>query len=230
MKRWLRRPGVQRALARLFAAYLRFALSTIRWRQEGLERAEGVWDAGGGVIVCFQHGRIGLSPACWPLGRAQEPRALISLSADGGFVATAMERLGFPAIRGSAAKKSDPAKAKGGAAAFRDVLRWIRGGGGVAITPDGPRGPAGSMTDGPPLLARMSGAPVLLVGLAARPCLRLSSWDRAVLPPPFVRGAVAWDGPFTAPADADAATLDALRLDWAARLEAATARAEAMLG
>ena len=230
MKRWLRRPEVQRALARLFAAYLRFALSTIRWRQEGLERAEGVWDAGGGVIVCFQHGRIGLSPACWPLGRAQEPRALISLSADGGFVATAMERLGFPAIRGSAAKKSDPAKAKGGAAAFRDVLRWIRGGGGVAITPDGPRGPAGSMTDGPPLLARMSGAPVLLVGLAARPCLRLSSWDRAVLPPPFVRGAVAWDGPFTAPADADAATLDALRLDWAARLEAATARAEAMLG
>lgn len=232
MKRWLRRPGAQAALAYGLAAYLRFALATTRWRHEGRARAEAVWDAGGGVIVCFHHGRIALSPACWPLERAQEPRALISLSADGGFVAAAMARLGFPAIRGSAAKAGATktgAAAKGGAAAFRDVLRWIRGGGGVAITPDGPRGPAGSMTEGPPLLARLSGAPVLLVGLAVRPCLRLSSWDRAVLPPLFARGAVAWDGPFTAPADADAAQLDALRLDWAARLEAVTARAEAML-
>ena len=38
---------------------------------------------GGPVIVCFWHSRIALSPACWPLGRAQTPRALISLSADG---------------------------------------------------------------------------------------------------------------------------------------------------
>lgn len=229
MKALLRRPGVQRALAALLAGYLRLALSTMRWRREGLERAEGVWDAGGGVIVCFHHGRIGLSPACWPLGRAQEPRALISLSADGGFVALAMARLGFPAIRGSTAKPGDPAKAKGGAAAFRDVLRWIRGGGGIAVTPDGPRGPAGSMTEGPPLLARLSGAPVLLAGLAARPCLRLGSWDRAVLPLPFARGAVVWDGPLRAEAGADAQALERLRGDWAAALSRATERAEALL-
>ncbi len=215
---------VQAVLSRLLAGYLRFALGTIRWRWEGRERAEGVWDAGGGVIVCFQHGRIALSPACWPLARAQEPRALISLSADGGFVAAAVERLGFPAIRGSAAKTSDPAKSKGGAAAFRETLRWIRGGGGVAITPDGPRGPPGVMTDGPPLLARASGAPVLLVGLACRPCLRLKSWDRHVVPLPFARGLIAWDGPFTIGRDADP---EPLREDWRARLQAVTARAEA---
>ena len=223
----LRHPAVQRLLSRILAAYLRLALATTRWTWEGRERAERVWDGGGGVIVCFWHARIGLSPACWPLHRAQSPRALISLSADGGFVAQAMARLGFPAIRGSAAKPSDPAKAKGGAAAFREVLRWIRAGNGIAVTPDGPRGPAERMTDGPPLLARLSGAPVLLVGLAARPCLRLKSWDRAVLPLPFARGAIAWDGPLAPPRSGD--DLAATGADWAARLTAATARAEALL-
>ena len=223
---------MQAVLARGLAAYLRFALGTIRWRWEGREAAEAVWDAGGGVIVCFQHGRIALSPACWPLDRAQEPRAMISLSADGGFIAAAVARLGFPAIRGSAAKPSDPApgrakeggRSKGGSAAFRETLRWIRGGGGIAITPDGPRGPPGAMTEGPPLLARASGAPVLLVGLACRPCLRLSSWDRHVAPLPFGRGLIVWDGPFEAGRDDDP---DALRDSWRARLQAVTDRAEA---
>ncbi len=225
MSRWLRRPAVQRALGRALAGYLRFALATTRWRSEGSERAEAVWDGGGGVVVCFWHARIGLSPACWPLDRAQAPRALISLSGDGGFVAEAMARLGFPAIRGSAAKPSDPAKSKGGAQAFREVLRWLRGGNGIAVTPDGPRGPAERMGEGPPLLSRLSGAPVLLVGLAARPCVRLRSWDRAVLPLPFARGVIAWDGPIAPPAAEDdlQATADA----WSARLTAATARAEA---
>ena len=80
------------------------------------------------------------------------------------------------------------------------------------------------MTDGPPLLARASGAPVLLVGLAARPCLRLRSWDRHVVPLPFGRGLIVWDGPFAAGRDADP---EPLREDWRTRLQAVTDRAEA---
>jgi lysophospholipid acyltransferase (LPLAT)-like uncharacterized protein len=109
------------------------------------------------------------------------------------------------------------------------VLRWLAGGGGVAITPDGPRGPAEQMAEGAVLLARRSGAPVLLLGLACRPALRLRSWDRTVLPLPFGRAAMVWDGPFVAPADADRAALQSLRRTLEQRLSAATARAEAML-
>jgi hypothetical protein len=230
MKHWFRRPGVQAALAWLMAAYLRFALSTIRWRQEGRDCAEAIWDAPpdsrGGVLVCFWHSRITLSPACWPLGRAQEPRALISLSPDGQFIAGAVQRLGFPAIRGSSRKDSDPTNDKGGGAAFRDVLKWIKGGGGVAITPDGPRGPVEVMKDGVPLLAKVSGAPVLFVGLAARPCIRLNSWDQAMIPLPFGRGAMVWAGGAPVARDADSAQLAAA---WAEILSAATRRAEALV-
>lgn len=230
LARPLRNPRVQGALARLTAAYLGWALSTIRWRSVGREAAEAIWDSGDGVIVCFWHSRILISPACWPLDRAQEPRALISLSADGEFIARAMERLGFPAIRGSSAKASDRAKAKGGEVAFRHTLNWLRAGGGIAITPDGPRGPAESMTEGPPMLAGVSGVPVLLVGLACAPCLRLRTWDRAVVPLPFARGAIVWDQPSPVAPRTPAAEIERLSRRWAERLTTATARAEAALG
>jgi hypothetical protein len=65
-----------------------------------------------------------------------------------------------------------------------------------------------------------------MVGIAARPCLRLNSWDRTVIPLPFSRGAMVWDGPLHAlGADAPAA----LAPDWEARLSAVTDRAEALL-
>ncbi len=229
MSRWTRRPGVQRALARVLSGYVRFCVSTTRWRWEGREQAELVWASGEGVVVCFWHGRLLLCPAMWPLDKAQEARSLVSLSADGEFIAQALDQLGFPAIRGSAAKKSDPAKAKGGAAAFRDALKWIRSGGAMGITPDGPRGPAQVMTEGPPMLTGMSGAPALLMGLACRPCIRLNSWDRSVVPLPFGRGAVVVEGPIRVERDTPAAAMEPLARVWSERLTAATERAEALL-
>jgi lysophospholipid acyltransferase (LPLAT)-like uncharacterized protein len=226
MKHLFRAAWVQSTLAFILAAYLRATLRTIRWRHEGREVAEAIWNAGGPVLVCFWHSRIPLSPACWPLGWAQEPRAVISLSPDGEFIAKAMERIGFPAIRGSSRKETDPTNNKRGAGATRDILRWLKDGNGVAITPDGPRGPMEDMKEGPPMLARLSKAPVLLVGLASKPCLRLGSWDQAMIPLPFTRGVIVWDGPLGATARDD---LEALRVDWTARLSAVTRRAEAGL-
>ena len=229
MKRLLRSPGVQWALALLLTGYLKLTLATMRWRREGEPAAEAARRSGGGLIVCFWHGRIALSPACWPLRErvGPEPRALISLSSDGAFIARAMAWMGVPAIRGSSTKASDRAKPKGGAAAFREALGWLKGGGGLAITPDGPRGPAEQMAPGAVQLARLSGAQVLLAGFACSPALRLSSWDRTVIPLPFARGAVVWSGPHAAPAGSaeDAAELQRA---WTLALCEATARAEAL--
>jgi len=225
MKGLFRSPAVQTALALVLAGWLRLCLLTMRWRRENLEAAEAVWAEGGGVIVCFWHSRISISPACWDLKRAQTPRALISLSADGEFIARAVGRLGFPAIRGSSTKatrKGD--KLKGGASAFRDGLRWIRGGGGLALTPDGPRGPAETMAEGAVLLALMSNAPVLLVGLACSPAIQLNSWDRAIAPLPFSRGAIVYGRMLYDPK----APPETLRDAWAAELSALTRRAEAL--
>jgi lysophospholipid acyltransferase (LPLAT)-like uncharacterized protein len=229
VKRWFRHPRVQAALGALLAAYLRFALGTIRWRRVGEEPVLALWAAPRGALLLFWHARLFLSPASWPLDRAPPARGVISLSPDGEFLVKAVARLGIPAIRGSSGKKSDPAKAKGGAAAFREVLRWLNSGGATALTPDGPRGPREQMAEGAPMLAAMSGAPVLLLGIACRPCLRLKTWDRMVIPLPFGRGAIVWEGPYTVERAQAAAGVEPLRRAWAERLTNVTQRAEAMV-
>ena len=80
-------------------------------------------------------------------------------------------------------------------------------------------------------IARRTGAPVLLMGIAARPALRLErTWDRVMFGLPFGRGAVVWDGPVFVPTDADEAAISALITDWSARLSTATRRAETLVG
>jgi len=221
----LRNPVIQAMLAWILAAWMRFCFATIRWTHVNEAVAEAVWARGGGVLCAFWHSRIGLSPACWPLDRAQPAKALISLSPDGQFIARAVARQGIPAIRGSSANKDKADRAKGGSQALRDGLRQLKVGA-LAITPDGPRGPAREMAEGLPLLAKLSGAPTLFIGLSCNPAIRLGSWDRAVLPLPFSKGAIVWDVA-DYPAGAELADVVA---DWTARLDAVEVEADRITG
>ena len=221
----LRNPLVQTVLSHVLAAWMQFCVATSRWTYEGREHAEHIWDDGGGVICTFWHSRIALCPACWDLERAQPTKALVSLSTDGQFIAHALALIGFPAVRGSSANKDKADAAKGGSRALRDGLKQLKIGG-LAITPDGPRGPARVMGEGLPLMARMSGAPVLIIGMSCKPAIRLNSWDRAVLPLPFGRGAVVYDL-VRYPEGADLADVADL---WADKLTAVEARADAITG
>lgn len=221
----LRNPVIQATLAHTLAGWMWFCAGTTRWTYEGREQVEQVWDDGGAVICAFWHSRIALCPSAWDLTRGQPLKALISLSTDGQFIARAVGLLGFPAIRGSSANKDKADAAKGGSRALRDGLKQLKVGA-VALTPDGPRGPARVMAEGLPLMARMSGAPVLLIGMSCKPAIRLNSWDRAVLPLPFGRGAVVYDR-VKYPEGADLADVAAL---WSERLTAVEARADAITG
>ncbi|PVM91602.1 hypothetical protein DDF62_06120 [Caulobacter radicis] len=228
----LRSPLVIKILSSIFAGYSKLVFMTLRMTVEGQDKAEAVWaqgrTKGAGAILCFWHSRIPMSPLSWPQSPArQDMRALISLSNDGEFIARTVEKLGFPSIRGSSAKKTDLAKNKHGEQAFRDMVKWVKDGGGIAITPDGPRGPAEHMEKGTPSLARVTGAPVIFVGLAAKPCIRLGSWDRTLIPLPFAKAAMVWDGPTGAGRGDDP---DTLAEDWADRLSAVTRRAEEIVG
>ncbi len=224
----LKSSRVLRAGAALFAGYVRLSLSTLRWTREGEAVAREHWRKGGGVILCLWHHAIPLSPATWPAREQPQPmRALISRSKDGEFIAQVMERLGFGAIRGSSKKQTDTAKNKNGEQAFREMVRWVREGNAVAVTPDGPRGPAMAMQKGVAALARATGAPVLMVGLAANPAWRLKSWDRTVTPKPFGRAAMVWGEPVFASRDDDA---DALLERWTQAMRALDARANALVG
>jgi lysophospholipid acyltransferase (LPLAT)-like uncharacterized protein len=83
---------------------------------------------------------------------------------------------------------------RGGAEALRALARAVRAGGDVAVIPDGPRGPARRLQAGIVSLAATTGAPIVPVGVGARPARRLGSWDRFMVPAPFARCALVFGG------------------------------------
>ena len=224
MKRLLRSNAVIGAAAAMVGGYLRFAYATSRWTHVDREKEAPIF-AGEPVILCFWHCLVPMAPVVWPEEHKRKLRVLISQSADGELITRSVARLNLHAIRGSSQKRTDPAKTKGGMAAFREMARWVRAGGSIAITPDGPRGPAQVMADGAPVLARFTKAPVVLVGVASRPCFRLKTWDRTVFPIPFSKGVIVWDGPFLAAEEEDNTKLAQA---WGERLSAVLERAESL--
>ena len=232
MKKLLRSDGVQAFLGWVLGTYLRIVLRTVRWRHENVACVEPVLsDQETGAIALFWHGRIPLCLATAPQWWRKRTRCLVSPSADGEFIAQALSMSGFPAIRVSSAKKGDSAKARQAVAAIREATTWVAGGGALVVTPDGPRGPNEVVQAGALQIARRSGQPVFLMGIAANPAWQLEdTWDRVMFAAPFGRGAVVWEGPLHVPAGAGEAEIAALIEDWSARLSAATRRAEALVG
>lgn len=221
----LRNPIIQTSMAWLLSEWMRFCYATIRWEYENVQVAEEVWAQGGGVLCAFWHARLALAPASWPMKRAQPIKGLVSLSPDGEFFTKAVARLGIPAVRGSSSNKDKAKQSKGGTQALRDGLKQLKVGG-LAVTPDGPRGPARQMAEGLPLMAKLSGAPVLFIGVSCKPAIRLNSWDKAVLPLPFGKGAVVWNKAWYP----EGAEMSEVVADWTERLTAVEARADAIVG
>jgi lysophospholipid acyltransferase (LPLAT)-like uncharacterized protein len=231
LKGLLRNDGVQAFLGWVLGTYFRVILRTVRWRHENVACVEPALAGESGAIGLFWHGRVPLCLATAPQWWRKRTRAFVSPSADGEFIAQALAMSGFPSIRISSAKKGDAAKARQAVAAIREAVTWVADGGALIVTPDGPRGPNEVIAPGALQIAKRSGQPVFLMGIAAHPATQLAkTWDKVMFAAPFGRGAVVWEGPLHVPADADEAEIGRLIADWSARLSAATRRAEVLVG
>ena len=203
-------PLLHRMLGHIVGAWMNFCGLTTRWTRVDRQIAETLWAEGGPVIVCFWHGRLMQAHVGWkPKYGAPPTHMLISKSKDGAVIATACEMVGIKVVRGSTDRAG---KSKGGAEALRFMLRALKEGRSVAVTPDGPRGPRMRVQEGVVQLAKLSGAPVVCMGWASAHRAVLNSWDRFLLPLPFGRGVFVWGGPIRVPRDADAAATEAARL------------------
>jgi len=72
-------------------------------------------------------------------------------------------------------------------AALKTMVRGLSKNVDVTIAVDGPHGPAGWVRPGTIWLGRMTGRPLIAVGLAARPAFRFPRWDHHLIPFPGAR-------------------------------------------
>jgi lysophospholipid acyltransferase (LPLAT)-like uncharacterized protein len=91
------------------------------------------------------------------------------------------------------------------------LCRLVEAGRSAGVAVDGPKGPFGLVRDGVIHLARRTGAPIVPLRADARSALTLGTWDRTLVPLPFLRVRMTAGGPLRVARDADEAAVAAVR-------------------
>jgi hypothetical protein len=222
----LRSSWVQRAVGFLAAEYLRLVWLTNRFSFDPANVYDIV-EPQMPAIFAFWHGQHFLTPFI-KTKESHRAKVLISRHRDGEFNAIAAERLGIGTIRGSG-DHGGAFHRKGGVGAFREMVQALEQGYNVASTADVPkRARVAGM--GIIMLARESGRPIMPFAMATSRFVRLRNWDSTTINLPFGRGALVGIAPVHVPPDADAETMERLRLQLEAYLNEATRLAYEKLG
>jgi len=166
----------------------------------------------GPVIFSFWHNRLIVALAAnrnlvrpkWP---SAGMCAMISASRDGAFLSSLVAPLGVVPIRGSTSRR--------GPQALLEATTWMEKNYHMAITPDGPRGPAYQVQEGILQLAQVTGRPIIPFSSYVHPKIRLRSWDRFQIPLPFSLCEMRYGSPVWVPRDADEAERERLRVELA---------------
>jgi lysophospholipid acyltransferase (LPLAT)-like uncharacterized protein len=212
------------------ASYIRLVHATSRWTFVNEASPRAYWDNGKPILGAFWHGRLAMMPYGW---RTEIPlNMLISHHRDGSIIADMITHFGVKSVRGSGGDKSKGGgkMAKGGVQAMLAMARLAASGEGLAITPDGPRGPRMRANNGVVMLARLTGLPVFPIAVAVSNRRVLSSWDRFIVPLPFSRGAFVIADPIFVPRDADADAIESARKTIEDEINRVTFEADRLVG
>lgn len=134
------------------------------------------------VIWAFWHSKVFLMPVVFhKYFSERQGTVLTSSSRDGQIIVEVMKRFGLNAIRGSTNKS--PVKA------LRESMHYLRSerGGDLAVTPDGPRGPAKVIQPGIIKLAQLANVPIMPISITYDKFIKLKTWDNFQIPLPFCK-------------------------------------------
>jgi lysophospholipid acyltransferase (LPLAT)-like uncharacterized protein len=135
-------------------------------------------------VLAFWHGTM-LLP--WFLHRNDGFAALTSKSKDGDLLAKQLKHWKYKVVRGSSSK--------GGDIALAIMVDYAKNGFSIAITPDGPRGPAHKFKAGAVITAKKSSIPVVLMGIGIKSKKELNNWDKFQIPNPLSNVNVIYSDP-----------------------------------
>lgn len=144
----------------------------VRWHNKAqldeLTKSDQAW------VLSMWHNCSTFAP--WAM-RNRGLTCMVSASRDGEYVARLGALFGNKTVRGSSSK--------GSSSATRAVLKLLRSGAAVALTPDGPRGPKYQVQHGVLWLAAAGQAPIVPFHIEASRQWVLNSWDNHRFPKPF---------------------------------------------
>ncbi len=165
--------GVIRALAR-----------TWRYKAVGQESVMRLRADRKPILFTLWHGQM--LPLLW-FHRNEGVAALVSEHKDGEVIARILDWMGYALIRGSTSR--------GANRALLGIVRTLREGHDVAVTPDGPRGPRHKFAPGAVVAAHRAQAPIMPTVAHVDRFWQLKTWDGFIIPKPFAKITVAYGTP-----------------------------------
>ena len=208
--------------AGLLHLYIRFCHATTRWEREGFEEMEESLRSGQPLISVIWHERLLMSPYLFntKLGRIC---AITTESRVATLGKSLLEHFDFESEQID--PKKDPTRFN------RQIIRRIRDGYSIGISPDGTRGPPRIAKSFPVKWARSTRVPIFCVSFAMRRTLRVPNWARPHFPLPFNRGVLLvrrWDE--DVPRKASAEEIEALTGKLTDALNALTLESDQRVG
>ena len=178
LKRFSKTKYGQKSIGFLFYLITKFICFSIRWKCYDEDQKSNVINNKDQYIFCCWHNRLFLGPHLLPRNRIIN--ALQSSHSDGMITSIAFKYLGMNVILGSSMK--------GGMQAFRKMVKCIKNGESIAITPDGPKGPKETVKEGVIKLAQITGIPIVPLVWSTKKFKIIDSWDNFVIPFPYSKG------------------------------------------
>lgn len=179
---------IQGALKRVFASYIDFVFRTTKWEKIGFESYEADIARGIPRVLCCWHERLALTPYLrdW---KDHPLTVLASKHADAQIATASMEMRGIKVI--------SLATSGNNGVAIREAVRALRDGSSLGVTIDGPLGPARVGKPGALLIAGMAKCQAAPCTFAVSRSIRLSTWDKFIVPLPWSKGVMAVGDGFT---------------------------------
>ncbi|MBU6338521.1 MAG: lysophospholipid acyltransferase family protein [Rickettsiales bacterium] len=140
------------------------------------------------LVIPFWHNRLMMIPFVTvktkKLYHNYNFMTLSSNHGDGRFVGKVMEKIGLISIYGSS---KDGRKASRGIdiSNLKQIIKGLKNGLSLGITPDGPRGPNQKINGDIINIAKISKAKILPISYSCSKNKRLNSWDKFYIPLPF---------------------------------------------
>ena len=190
---------------------------TMRFTFLNSENIKEIYEKGGNIIMTFWHGRLLMMPV---VGRhiGKDKSTLISMHQDGEIISRVMDLFDYSSIRGSTTR--------GGTKALRDMVKTLRSGCDIVITPDGRKGPRYTAQNVAVVLAKLTGVPICPISFGASKKKQFSSWDGFILPHLFSKGVFIWGEPIYVSKDADKEELERKRIELEESLKDITKKAD----
>ena len=186
---------IQTLISLIGSFYVLTVYKTSKVNLKNRKKIENLLERNESFIYSFWHDQLLMCPLTWQSN--SNIKVLISKHRDGDIIAQLISNLGFEAIRGST-HKTNKIKNKGGLLSARKMIKSLKNGISIGISPDGPKGPRHKVSEGILSISRLSKSVILPVGIGFKKKWVLNTWDKFIIPKPFNEITVIWGDPIPA--------------------------------